>query len=62
MSKTKFYNLSALIILAVFQMWDGIEEPGGLLINGFLTLYFYVSKNYQRHIRTIHSRYFHLEI
>ena len=35
MSKTKFYNLSALIILAIFQMRAGIKGAGGLLINGF---------------------------
>jgi hypothetical protein len=33
MSKTKFYNLSALIILAVFQTRERVEGPGGLLIN-----------------------------
>ena len=32
MSKTKFYNLSALIILAVFQMRERIERTGRLLI------------------------------
>jgi hypothetical protein len=40
MSKTKFYNLSALIILAVFQMWERIEGPSGLLINRFFDTVF----------------------
>ena len=63
MSKAKFYNLSALIILAVFQMRARVERTGGLLINGyFLTMYFYASKNYQRHIRTRRIRHIYLEI
>jgi hypothetical protein len=32
MSKTKFYYLSALIILAVFQVRQRVEGTGGLLI------------------------------
>jgi hypothetical protein len=40
MSKTTIYNLSVLIILDVFQVRQGIEEAGGLLINGFFDTVF----------------------
>ena len=40
-----------------------LKRTGGLLIKGFFnSLYFYASKNYQRHIRTCRSRYIYLEI